>query len=126
MPLGGYFILTEDARGTSRAYSDASVTANAFIEASDRNTKTGIEPVSPAEILDRVAALPISTWAFTNAVNTRHLGPMAQDFRASFGLGEDDKTISARDVGSVALAAIQGLNQKLEATVKQKDARLPS
>ena len=40
---------------------------------------------------------------------------MAQDFRAAFGLGTDDKHIATVDADGVALAAIQGLNQKLEA-----------
>ena len=40
---------------------------------------------------------------------------MAQDFHAAFGLnGADDKHISTVDEGGVALAAIQGLNQKVE------------
>jgi predicted nuclease with TOPRIM domain len=34
---------------------------------------------------------------------------MAQDFYASFGLGEDEKTISTIDPAGVALAAIQEL-----------------
>jgi hypothetical protein len=38
---------------------------------------------------------------------------MAQDFKAAFGLGMDDKHIGLVDEGGVALAAIQGLNQKL-------------
>ena len=42
---------------------------------------------------------------------------MAQDFHAAFGLnGADDKHISTVDESGVALAAIQGLNQKLEET----------
>ena len=46
---------------------------------------------------------------------------MAQDFQSEFGLdGADDKHISIIDEGGVALAAIQGLNQKLE----QKDAEI--
>ena len=45
----------------------------------------------------------------------KHIGPMAQDFHAAFQLdGADDKHISVVDEGGVALAAIQGLNQKLE------------
>jgi hypothetical protein len=36
---------------------------------------------------------------------------MAQDFRAAFGLGSDDKTITQVDVNGVALAAIQGLHR---------------
>ena len=105
-------------------YCNVGISCVNLTESSDRNIKTGIEPVSPADILNRVAALPISPWAFTNAVSTRHLGPMAQDFRASFGLGEDDKTISSRDVASVALAAIQGLNQKLEQTVQEEETQI--
>jgi hypothetical protein len=34
---------------------------------------------------------------------------MAQDFKAAFGVGEDDKHISTVDADGVALAAIQGL-----------------
>jgi hypothetical protein len=33
---------------------------------------------------------------------------------AAFGVGPDDKHITTVDAGGVALAAIQGLNQKLE------------
>jgi hypothetical protein len=53
--------------------------------------------------------------------DTKHIGPMAQDFHAAFGLnGSDDKHISTVDEGGVALAAIQGLNQKLA----EKDAQI--
>jgi hypothetical protein len=39
---------------------------------------------------------------------------MAQDFHAAFGLGETPKGISTVDADGVALAAIQGLNAKVE------------
>jgi hypothetical protein len=52
---------------------------------------------------------------------TKHLGPMAQDFHAAFGLnGAGDKHIATVDEDGVALAAIQGLNQKLD----EKDAEI--
>jgi hypothetical protein len=38
---------------------------------------------------------------------------VAQDFQSAFGLGTDDKSIGTVDADGVALAAIQGLNQKL-------------
>jgi uncharacterized coiled-coil protein SlyX len=38
---------------------------------------------------------------------------MAQDFKAAFYPGTDDKTITTQEADGVALAAIQGLNQKL-------------
>jgi hypothetical protein len=62
-----------------------------------------------------VAALPVQSWRYTNETDVvRHLGPVAQDFKAAFGLGTDDKSIGTVDEEGVALAAIQGLNQKVE------------
>ncbi|HEY0548440.1 MAG TPA: hypothetical protein VGF13_02495 [Verrucomicrobiae bacterium] len=46
--------------------------------------------------------------------SVRHIGPMAQDFRSAFAVGENDRTITTVDADGVALAAIQGLNQKVE------------
>ena len=54
----------------------------------------------------------------------RHLSPMAQDFHAAFGLnGTDDKHIATVDEGGVALAAIQGLNEKVESGKQKADNR---
>ena len=87
-----------------------------WINKSDRNSKDGFAEVNTREILDKVAALPIQTWHYTNeTAEVRHLGPVAQDFRAAFGLGTGDKSIGTVDADGVALAAIQGLNQKVEA-----------
>ena len=83
---------------------------------SDRNKKAGFTPVDVDSVLAKVAALPLTTWHYTNDVAaTPHLGPMAQDFHAAFGLGGDDKTIATVDADGVALAAIQGLHRKTEA-----------
>jgi SMC interacting uncharacterized protein involved in chromosome segregation len=49
---------------------------------------------------------------------------MAQDFRAAFKLGVDDKHIATVDEEGVALAAIQGLNRKLESSVQEKEAEI--
>jgi hypothetical protein len=64
--------------------------------------------------------MPITRWHYTNDVATPHLGPMAQDFYAAFSVGMDDRHIATVDEEGVALAAIQGLNQKLEG----KDAEI--
>jgi hypothetical protein len=71
--------------------------------ASDRNVKQ-----------DLVAQLPIETWTYKNDPNTKHPGPVAQDFYSTFNVGADDKHITTIDEGGVALAAIQGLNEKVE------------
>jgi hypothetical protein len=49
---------------------------------------------------------------------------MSQDFKAAFYPGRDHKTISTLEFDGVALAAIQGLNQKLEQALKAKDTRI--
>ncbi len=81
---------------------------------SDRHQKESFQPTSAKEIAAKVAAMDIPTWAYTNSSNVRHLGPMAQDFKAAFDLGEDDKHIGAGDGIGVALAAIKGLHQMLQ------------
>jgi Chaperone of endosialidase len=88
------------------------------IQTSDRNAKKNFAAVSSREVLDHVAELPIQTWNFTNDTSgARHIGPMAQDFYAAFGVGPDDKHIATVDADGVALAAIQGLNQKVDGEV---------
>lgn len=52
---------------------------------SDRNAKNGFAPVDGEAVLDKVAALPIQEWNYIG-YGQRHMGPMAQDFRAAFGL----------------------------------------
>ena len=100
------------------------VTATAFNPPSDRNLKENFAPVSSREVLEKIAAMPISRWNFKGDAATPHIGPMAQDFHAAFGVGTDDRHIATVDADGVALAAIQGLNQKLEAEVKSKDIRI--
>jgi hypothetical protein len=83
---------------------------------SDRNLKENFRPVDNQTVLAKVAALPVTEWNYkSDSQSIQHMGPMAQDFQAAFGLdGRDDKHISVVDEGGVALAAIQGLNAKVE------------
>jgi trimeric autotransporter adhesin len=81
---------------------------------SDRAAKANFAGIQPRVILEKVAALPIQLWNYrSQPEQVRHLGPTAQDFHASFGLGEDTRRISTVDADGVALAAIQGLNELL-------------
>lgn len=108
--------------------NNGTISATAFNTTSDRNAKEDFESISPVAILEKVASLPISSWDFKTVAGVKHLGPVAQDFHAAFGLnGTDDKHISLVDEGGVALAAIQGLNQKLrekEATIQEQASSL--
>lgn len=103
---------------TTAANTGVSMAANAgsWSSLSDRRLKTAVVPVDAAEVLARVLDLPLSTWSYVaQGEAIRHMGPMAQDFASAFGLGENDTTIATIDADGVALAAIQGLNRKLEA-----------
>jgi hypothetical protein len=91
-----------------------------FNNSSDRNAKQDFAPVNQTDILDKVLQLPLSEWSYKADASTRHIGPMGQDFYYMFKIGTDEKHIAPIDEGGVALAAIQGLNQKLEA----KDAKI--
>jgi hypothetical protein len=92
---------------------------------SDRNAKTDIRSVDTAEVLERVTQLPIQQWRFrTEGEEVKHVGPMAQDFYAAFGLGEIPTAIATVDADGVALAAIQGLNRKLAEELKRRDMEI--
>jgi hypothetical protein len=86
---------------------------------SDRNAKKDIFPVRREEILAKLAALPIATWSYKTE-DIRHMGPMAQDFAAAFGLGMDDKHIAYTDLAGVTMAAVQALHEEVAA----KDAEI--
>ncbi|MFO1311551.1 MAG: tail fiber domain-containing protein [Burkholderiales bacterium] len=91
---------------------------------SSREMKRDFLEVDAGEILARVVALPLTTWQYKAESGVRHLGPMAQDFHTAFGLGPDDQSIAMADASGVALAAIQGLNAKLEAAIATRDATI--
>ncbi len=85
-----------------------------WTNASSRTFKEGFTAVDPMRILAKVVAMPITTWTYKQSAEGEHIGPMAEDFKAAFDLAGDGKSIGTADADGVALAAIQGLNQKLE------------
>ena len=83
-----------------------------WASASDRALKTDVASIDDAVVLDKVAALPISRWSYKSEHGVQHVGPMAQDFYAAFGVGADDKHITSIDEDGVALAAIKALHSE--------------
>ena len=80
---------------------------------SDRHTKEDILPVDPETVLEKLVGVPIAEWNYIG-YEQRHIGPMAQDFHSAFPLNDSDTSLNNADLHGVALAAIQGLNRKLE------------
>jgi len=95
--------------------------AGAWTISSDRNLKANYTPVDSLQVLNALGGISIGTWNYkSQPASIRHLGPMAQDFYAAFGVGETDTGINTVDGQGVALAAIQGLR----ILDQQKDAQL--
>lgn len=90
---------------------------------SDKTLKENFRAVDTAKVLEAVVHMPITTWNL-KGFKVRQIGPSAQDFYAAFQLGGDDKSINSTDAQGVALAAIQGLNAKLEARNKVLEAQV--
>jgi hypothetical protein len=88
-------------------------TNGTWTNASDVNRKHRFAEVSGEDVLTRLRSLPITLWSYrTEREDVRHIGPMAQDFRAAFGLGDDDRAIGTVDADGVALAAAQALERR--------------
>jgi hypothetical protein len=95
--------------------------AGALSEYSDVNAKKNLTPVNGNDVLKRLTGLQVMTWNYkADDANVQHMGPMAQDFYAAFGLGPDNQHIAALDANGVSLAAIQALTQ----ITTEQDARI--
>ena len=101
---------------------DCSIVPEGFCAGfSDRHIKENFSSVDEQEILKKVASLPIEMWNYSDRERgVRHIGPMAQDFMASFNVGDSDRHINMVDANGVNLAAIKALNARLE----EKDAQI--
>jgi hypothetical protein len=115
---GGYQLFTDSGMST---YAWLPPGASTWSGSSDRNVKENYLPTDGEKILISLASIPITTWNYKSQdPSVRHMGPVAQDFSAAFGLGESDKHINTIDVDGVALAAIQGLYK----LVQEKEGRI--
>jgi hypothetical protein len=124
---GVRFVTGVGANGAPTAGVSVAPGSGSWSSLSDRNAKTSLLAVDSRAVLRQVEALPLSTWRYTTQDGVRHIGPMAQDFHAAFGVGEDDRHISTVDADGVALAAIQGLGAEIhdrDTTIAALQARL--
>src|SRR5207245_2609730 len=119
---GAAFATAIDVNGNVTAGVHVLSGDTAWSSISDKNAKKNFQPVDSKVVLEKLAAIPVQNWNYKweADTDTPHLGPMAQDFKATFYPGRDDKSISTLEFDGVELAAIQGLNQKLN----EKDAEI--
>lgn len=98
-------------------------------EGSSRAIKDKIVEVDNGTLLGKLERLPISEWNYDGDQDSRHLGPMAEDFHALFGLGSDNRHVAPKDLAGVALAAAKALkaeNENLKKESIEKDERIES
>jgi hypothetical protein len=118
---GARFVTAVDEAGTPVTGPTLPPGAGSWAAHSDREAKRDLKPVDAKDVADRLSALPLYTWGYKSQdPAVRHMGPTAQDFRAAFGVGEDERYIGMVDADGVALAAIQGLHKML----LERDARI--
>ena len=85
----------------------------AWTNSSDSTRKTDFRPVNGDSVLAKLASIPIRTWSYIDEDSTvRHIGPTAQAFRATFGLGQSETAIATVDADGVSLVALQALLQR--------------
>jgi hypothetical protein len=69
-----------------------------------------ITPLDGKQVLEKLSQLRVGEWSSKwEEESIKHIGPMAEDFYAQFGLGYDDGSISTIDPAGIALVAIQEL-----------------
>jgi hypothetical protein len=122
---GGYGIYASSATGYAGWFQGKVMITDFLVVdgtayTSDRNLKTGIAPVDGQQVLEKIAKIPVQSWDYKAHPNRRHIGPMAQDFHAAFGLnGDDDTHITDVDAQGVSFAAIQELYRQNREMIRQ-------
>jgi hypothetical protein len=92
--------------------------AGLWQDACDRNLKENFTGIDGGELLDKVASLPVTMWNYKREGDgVKHIGPVAQDFHATFGVGSDDRTIASMDAAGISLASVKALYLK---TIEQQ------
>jgi hypothetical protein len=95
-------------------------TAGVWTNNSDRNLKENFAPLDGNELLRKINELPITRWNYkSDDKSITHIGPMAQDFKRLFEVGNDSTTISSLDPAGVALAGVQELTKQNQELLKK-------
>jgi len=109
----GILRIGDNVNNGNGAYLSA---AGVWTNASSRTWKEGFANVDVESVLAKLVSMPVQSWFYKGKRDDGlHVGPVAEDFAGAFGLGNNKKYIGTVDESGIALAAIQGLNKKLEA-----------
>ncbi|MEO8415486.1 MAG: tail fiber domain-containing protein [Ginsengibacter sp.] len=97
-----------------------------WTNASSRMKKENFSDLNSNDLLQKISQLSIQKWKY-KGTDEYHIGPVAEDFYATFGLGTDDKGISTVDPAGIALAGMKELiliNEKQNKLIEQLQERI--
>ncbi len=109
--------------------NSGNLTASGMVSgSSSKKLKSDIHAVDNDALLQKLSQLDILEWQYSHDQSgARHMGAMAEDFHALFGLGSSAEFLAPSDMAGVALAAIRAQQDRieaLEAALAERDARL--
>lgn len=121
---GGSEQLTINKFGTGAPEFAVLANGNAYVRGtvvtgSSRELKQDILPLDATDVLDKLSRLNLYEWSYTEAPHSRHVGPMAEDYDAIFGLAGAGRGIAPTDLASIALASSKALVDRLNALEEQ-------
>jgi hypothetical protein len=130
---GGFRVFTSSNLSTGVTFQSGSVTSNwgqsnaviststgaylsttgVWTNTSDVRRKHLFAPIDGEDVLSKLRGMSIESWSYrADSAAVRHVGPTAQDFRAAFGLGNDDVTIGTVDADGIALTGVKALEAR--------------
>lgn len=81
---------------------------------SSRALKQEFLALDASTVLAKLSTLDVQQWSYKHRPDEKHVGPVAEEFYALFGLGEGETTISTIDTDGVMMLAIQALKEENE------------
>lgn len=117
---GGLYLATPETGNAIDTDTGATLSGGGdWTNASSRDLKENFATLDPFDILAKINSLTISRWNYKKeASSTTHIGPLAEDFAQTFGVG-GQKSISTIDPAGVAILGIQALSKQVDELTKQ-------
>lgn len=111
--FGGTAGILGQVAGSENDKKAAGIGAIGSLFSSASRLKENIEMVEPDDVLAKLSGMSVYEWSYIDD-DTRHIGPMAEDFRAAFNLGDGPDTIHVVDAFGTMMAALKAMAKKIE------------
>lgn len=119
------YVIGTDAGSALTLGADGSLTISGLLsEGSSATLKHNLRNTDDEAILETVCSMKMKRWQYLDDPSqAEHIGPIAEEFHAAFGVGSNEKRLASMDVAGVALASVRALNEKLETENQKLEAQ---